>query len=131
MSNTVKIFCCNKSVSCGEIWFLQDIKNFTARRLFVGQCPVCNNNVAVLIEKRIDDNKQFVNSFTGINAVKTIFREKNRKVTVIPDIKIDSLYGWVYGVNTQIKNRKGQVVKVRQYASDFAGNKSLRKEINT
>ena len=129
MPERVQLKCCNKTVKCGDVWFLKDIKGFTARKIFIGQCSVCKNDVAILFEKRIEDNKMFVNELTGIEAVKTIFREKQRKVAILPDIKSDCLQGWVYGVNTQIKDRKGKVIKVRQYASDFSGKRALRKEL--
>jgi hypothetical protein len=126
---TMQLQCCNKDVCCGEVWFLNDVKGFTARKMFIGKCSVCNNEVAILIEKRIKDNKVYANELKGIDAVKTIFREKQRKVSVLPNIKTNSLYGWVYGTNIQIKNKKGKVLQVRQYSTDFNGNKELIKKI--
>lgn len=131
MSKNIDLFCCNKKITDGDLWFLSDIKGFTARKIYVGVCKVCKEDVAVLIETRIEDKKTFINEFKGIEAVKTIYREKKRKVTVIPNIKANCLYGWVYGVNTQIKNKKGKVTQIRQYASDFKGNKTLVKKLNT
>lgn len=130
MRKNILIKCCGKNIVCGDVWFLQDIKGFTARKIFIGNCPKCKNDVAVIFEKRIEDNKEFINGLTGIEAVKTIFREKRRKVAVFPDIKTNFLSGWVYGVNVQIKNKKGQVVQVRQYACDFrSGEKQLTKTL--
>lgn len=123
MPENILIKCCGHNIVCGNVWFLQDIKGFTARKIFIGNCPKCKNDVAVLFEKRIEDNKDFINSLTGIEAVKTIYREKKRKVAAFPNIQTSSLYGWIYGVNVQIKNKKGQVVQVRQYACDFKTNK--------
>ena len=34
-------------------------------------------------------------------------------------------YGWVYGINKQIKSKKREII--RQYACDFYGNKELIK----
>lgn len=127
MSKKVKLICCNKTIQNTELWFLSDIKNFTDRKLYLGVCPHCFEDVAMLFEKRISDNKIFINELTGIEAVKTMYREKKRKLTVIPNIKPHALYGWVYGVNTQIKNKKGEVTQIRQYASDFSNNKVLVK----
>lgn len=122
------VSCCNQNILCGEVWFLQDIKGFTARKMFIGQCPICKNKVAILFEKRCDDNKEFIDKVKGIEAVKTIFREQKRKVVVFPEIKLNSLSGWIYGVNTQIKNKKGEVTQIRQYASDFNGCKTIVKK---
>lgn len=123
--------CHNKKLTAGTLLFLQDIKNFTARKLFIAQCPVCRDYIAVLTEKRTTDNKVFVDEFRGIEAVKTIYREKKRAVSVLPDIQSDNLFGWIYGVNVEIKNKKGKIVQIRQYASDFANNKTLVKRIYT
>lgn len=73
--------------------------------------------------------KLYFDNFTGIEAVKAIYRAKKEVVTVVPDIKANDLYGWVYGVNKQIVNKKGEVTQIRQYASDFSGRKNLVKKI--
>ena len=121
--------CCNKPIKNGSLWVLSDLKDFTARKLYIGKCSVCGSEAVTLIEKRISDNKVFVNKIEGIEAIKTIYREKKRKLVELPNIKEDNLYGWVYGINTQIKDKKGNVTKIRQYASDFKGNRTLRKEL--
>ena len=129
MPNNFHLMCCNHKINDGELWFLSDIKGFTARKIYIGTCKICKEDVAILIETRKEDKKTFINEFKGIEAVKTIYREKKRKVTVVPNIKTNCLYGWVYGINTQIKNKKGVITQVRQYASDFKGNKKLVKKI--
>ena len=108
----------------GSLLFLRDIKGFVGRKLFI-----LEEDRAVLIETRIDDKKTFVNELSGIEAVKTIYREKKRVVKVFPKIDESCLDGWVYGVNVQIKNKKGQVSQIRQYASNFNGKKKLVKKI--
>ena len=121
--------CCNEKLKQGNVWLLRDIKGFTARKLYIGKCRICGEDSVILIEKRISDNKTFINYLGGIEAVKTIFREKKRKVAVYPDIEINGLYGWIYGQNIQIRNKKGQVVKIRQYAADFNGGRYKVKEL--
>ena len=121
--------CCNRKIKAGDCWFLKDIKNFTARKIFISKCSNCREVIAILTEKRISDNKIFINFTKGIEAVKTIYRERKRAIQIFPDIKINSLYGWVYGHNVQIKNKKGEITQIRQYASDFKGNKFLTKKI--
>ena len=121
--------CCNNQIKSGELCFLKDIKGFTARKIFITKCVNCKEIIVILTEKRITDNKVFINFIKGIEAIKTIYRERKRIVQTFPDIKINSLYGWVYGHNVQIKNKKGEVTQIRQYASDFSGNKSLVKKI--
>ena len=123
--SSMQLQCCNKDVICGDVWFLKDVKGFTARKMFIGHCSVCDNDVAILIETRLEDKKTFINKLNGIEALKTIFREKKRKVAVVPDIKTDSLFGWVYGVNKEIKNKQGKVTQVRQYACSLDNNKKV------
>ena len=121
--------CCNKKIKSGELCFLKDIKGFTARKILITKCDNCKEIITILTEKRISDNKIFINFSKGINAVKTIYRERKRIVQMFPDIKLNSLYGWVYGHNVQIKNKKGEVTQIRQYGSDFRGNRELVKKI--
>jgi len=129
VSKNIELICCNKKITDGDLWILADFKGYSKRKLLVGKCKVCGDDVALQIMTKLDTNKTYYNLYTGIEAVKTIYREKKRKVTVIPNIKANCLYGWVYGVNTQIKNKKGVITQVRQYASDFKGNKKLVKKI--
>lgn len=130
MPEQVKLMCCNKNINDGTLWILQDIKGLTARKMLIGTCSVCGDEVVVMVSKRVSDGKIFVDNFNGIEAVKTIYREKRRKITAMPDIKTECLYGWIYGVNTQIKNKQGKITKIRQYSSDFSGKKVLSKEIS-
>lgn len=122
------IMCCNMPLNIGEVWFLNDIKNFTARKLYKTKCPVCKEDIVLLFEKRISDNKIFINEIKGIEAVKTIYRENKRKLQIFPDIKTNDLYGWVYGINIQIK-KNGKITQLRQYSSDFKGKRVLVKKI--
>lgn len=130
MSEQVKLMCCNKNIVCGEVWFLADIKGFTGRKMYKTHCPICDKDSVILIETSTDNHKTYVNVLRNIEAVKTIYREKRRKITAMPDIKTECLYGWIYGVNTQIKNKQGKITKIRQYSSDFSGKKVLSKEIS-
>lgn len=123
------IVCCNQKIEIGDLWFLSDIKGFTARKLYIGTCKKCDEEYAVLIETRVSDNKTFVNKLKGIEAVKTMYREKKRKLMTFPRIKSSNLYGWIYGHNVQIRNKKGKVTQIRQYSSDFYGQKELTKSL--
>lgn len=115
--------CCSKKIICGEIWLLRDIKDFTSRKLYKGICSICGDDVVLLIEKRIKDDEIYARNIRGIEAVKTIYREKKRRLKVFENIKSDALYGWIYGINQEIKNKKGEVTKIKRFCSDFSGNK--------
>lgn len=126
----MKLICCNTEIDRIEAWFLKDIENFTARRLFFANCPICGQPVITLYEKRIADNKVFIDAnIRGLNAVKTLYREKSRIVTKICNLDKNNLYGWIYGKNVEIRNKKKEVTQIRQYSSDFHGNKTLSKKI--
>ena len=129
MSDEVVLSCCNKKVNVGELWFLQDFKGFTARKLYIGKCNVCGDDVALQIMTNTSTGKTYYNLYNGIEAVKTIYREKKRKVTTLPNIQANRLYGWIYGVNKEIKNKQGKTTQIRQYSSDMSGNKKLVKQI--
>lgn len=129
----MKLVCnhCNITVDKSEVWILKDIKNFTARKLLFANCPQCGEVVITLYEKRLSDNKVFVDeNIQGLNAVKLLYREKQRLVTKVVNIDSSNLYGWIYGKNIEIKNKKGEVTQVRQYAADYkTGKKNLTKTI--
>lgn len=125
------LLCCNKEVKKIELWILKDFKGFTQRKLLIGKCSICGDDVALQIMTSTKTGEKYYNLYNGIEAVKTIYREKRRKLVVIPDIKAEGLYGWLYGVNVQIRNKKGQVTQIRQYSCNYStGKKSLEKVIN-
>ena len=104
MSKKVFLSCCGQDVKTGEVWFLKDFKGFTGRKLFIGKCKICGDDVALHILTNIATGKTYYNLYNGIEAVKTIYREKKRKVAVFPNIQASNLYGWIYGINKEIKN---------------------------
>ena len=93
-------------------------------------CPSCNQIVLSMTEKRVDDGKVFITeNLYGKRAINVLYKEKNNILEKI-EIKDCSRIRWAYGQNVQIKNKQGQVIKVRQYAKDFSsGKRTLEKEI--
>lgn len=129
MSECSGLSCCNNQIKSGELWFLKDFKGYTARKLYIGKCNVCGDDVALQIMTSTNTGQTYYNLYNGIEAVKVIYREKKRKIAVFPKILSGELFGWIYGKNVEIKNKKGKVTQIRQYASDFNGNKTLVKKI--
>lgn len=120
---------CKTSIDKVDVWFLKDIKDFEARKLIIGLCSKCRRPVITLIEKRISDGQIFRDeNITGNNAVKIINRESKRALCKYFKVETNSLCGWVYGINTEIKNKKGETTQTRQYSSDFYGNKKIVKK---
>ena len=124
-----ELTCCNKVIKNGELWILKDFNGFVQRKLLKAICPICGDEVCLLIQTSTKNGNTYFDDFTHLEAVKTLYREKKRIVTVIADIQADKLYGWVYGINTQIKNKKGNVTQIRQYASNFQGERKLVKQM--
>lgn len=129
MSNYSDLICCANKIDSAQLWILADFKGFTKRKLLVGRCKVCGDDVALQIMTNVDNGKTYYNLYNGIEAVKIIYREKKKKLAVFPNIKTNCLYGWVYGVNVEIKNKNGCTTQIRQYAKNFDGIKQLVKKI--
>lgn len=122
--------CCGAKINKIELWILKDIQNFNSRKLTIAHCDKCHKIQLVLIEKRSSDGKVFTNIIDEKNVANVLLREKNRLLYRYYDIENDSLFGWIYGVNIEIKNKKGKTTQIRQYSSDFNGNKVIQKKIN-
>ena len=115
-----------------DIWFLSNTPLFCDRKLFLGKCPSCREDVALLIETRIKDRAVFKNYVTGFEEVKKICgRVKHQVAVTMREIAVSKgkPYGWTYGDNREIKNNKGNVFEIRQYRCDFYGQKEIVKRI--
>ena len=124
---------CNCGYTVNEkftrVYFLAESKKFKNRKLKVGYCPVCRTSIAILTEKRKADNEVFSDFYKGERALTIIKKEKKNVLFIIygqaQKIKDD----WTFGINKEIKNRKGEIMEIRQYASNFNGQKELIKTI--
>lgn len=122
----VEITCyCNNKVSFNEEWILQDIKGFTERKMAVAKCPICSKYHAFLSEKRTYDNKIFSQKIENKFVKKVLKREALRILQRNYFVNSLSLNGWIYGINKEIKNKRGEITQTRQYSSDFKGNKKI------
>ena len=121
---------CNTKNCVFEVLELKDIKDFTDRLLLISKCKVCNKDLAQLIEVRKSDNKPFIDTFFGLEAQKVIKRENRRLNQKRTFSQYKNFQKWVYGLNKEYKNKKGEVVRVKHYACDFStGKKRLEKTI--
>lgn len=123
---------CNLKFRADEIKFLYDKDNFIKRKLKIGRCPVCDKLVARLIETRIQDNQVFDTVYTKGKAEKIINQLSDEvaysSLDNIPANK--TLYGFRYGENREVKNKKTGEITLVQKACDFNGNKELVKKIS-
>lgn len=88
------------------------------------------DEVVFLYQKRKSDNAEYGNLLNGIEAIKALYREKRRVIIKRQNVSTKDAKEWIYGTNVQIKNKKGEIIKLRQYSTDFkTGAKKLEKEI--
>lgn len=108
-----------------KIIYLFDSPSFRSRYIKVGVCPKCGKLIAELHEERKADGKEFIDiksSFDAINFLKKIETQTNyswerKKEKNLP-------IGWKFGINIETKSGE-----IKQYASDFRGNKELVKSL--
>ena len=115
-----------------DIWFLSNTDKFIDRKLYLGRCPNCLSDVALLRETRIADNKVFEEKVIGYKKVKNICDKIRHHILFTKqDIKITKgkPFGWVFGINKEIKNKSGQIIEIRQSACDFYNQKEIRKAL--
>lgn len=121
---------CNEELKNFKIWQLEDIKDFKNREMFIVHCKHCRTITVALKEQRISDDKVFVNKIISErDSLRTMARESKRVVKEYITNDHNVLNGWIYGTNKEIKNKKGEVIQVRQYSSDFFNRKELIKKI--
>ena len=118
---------CNTKFKPHETWFLFDNKNFTARKFYLGTCPICKKGLAKLVETRKSDGKSFPEVISGAKLEKLmpiLIKDVNYTNEDMRKFK-KSPFGFCYGENREIHNSKGEVVEIRQFKCDFYGNKQL------
>jgi len=106
-----------------ETWFLHKNKEFHRRKLILGICPICDSDVAALVETRIKDGKMFRQVFYKKKVEDIIALLINQVYYASSDAvkKSKTPYGLCYGENKEIKNSKGEIVEIRQKRCDFFG----------
>lgn len=115
---------CKKEIKKASLVILKDLKDFTKRRMYYTYCPVCGIPVVTLMETRISDGKCFIKeNIYGKHAFRIFHNEKNRILAQYPLEPIKKLSGWIYGINVEIKNKKGETTQIRQYGADFKSSK--------
>lgn len=129
-----KIKFSNFTINPYDIWFLEGTKDFCNRKLLLGRTPQKHKTVVSLIETRIADAKVFVDTQAGLKAEKIIHNERSRILYTRQDVilsKKGKPYGWIYGDNREVRNKKGEVISIKQYSCDNFGNSELVKQIKT
>lgn len=121
----------NQKFVCLDVWFLENIKDFEDRKLFLGKTK-SGATIISLIETRTIDGKKFIDTQFGKKALKIIENEKPRvqytRLEVLSS-KRGKPYGWTYGENIEVKNNKGEIISIRQKRCDYFGQKEIINEI--
>lgn len=122
---------CNRKFKSFEKWFLFNNKDFINRKLSLGTCPICKSCIVELFEVRKSDGKVYRKVFYKKDAEKVIQQVIKDVEYTSGDIKQFSKepFGFSYGENIEIRNRKGEVIKIKQKKCDFYGVKKVVRNI--
>lgn len=116
-----------------DVWKLFDNEKYKNRKLSFGICPICRKPVAELNQIEINSNKIVSMKKIGISSQEFVEHFKSEieySKSKINKMKFQSApFGWIYGVNKEIYKKNSSKAEVKQYASDFYGNKILIKII--
>jgi hypothetical protein len=119
---------CNSKNKVIEIVTLKDSELCENRLIFKGFCAKCKQEIAVYLEIRKDDKKAFFKKKNNFELKALIKKEKRNIISFDKYNNCGS--GWRYGINKEIRNKTGKVLKIRQYGADYKTNKTeLEKEI--
>lgn len=127
----IKLF--NKVIIPYDVWFLEGIKDFCERKLFLGKTKK-NTIVTCLVEKRMYDGKIFEDVQIGENAKQVIEKEKKRVLYTRQEAIMSRKgkpYSWTYGDNKEIHNSKGKIIAIKQKRCDYFGNSEIVAIVDT
>ena len=120
--------CC--TFRADDIYYLKETNLYVTRKLFIGFCPICYKPVAELVEIRFDGvvTKDYQ---VGIKANELAQKHCDEILYSMRECNYlrfkSKPFGWKYGINKSVKLNGKECLK--QYASDFYGNKELIKTL--
>lgn len=122
---------CNSKHRADEILFLFSNNEYINRRLEILICPICDKQLARLVQTRIEDNKKIDTLLSGKKAKRLIESCRNEVDFSSLDTPKQKkvLYGFRYGENRERVNKKTGESTVVQMAVDFYGNKEKVNEV--
>ena len=120
---------CNSVFKPDDIWFLLDSENEKNRKIYLANCPICNKEM-VLYSSVKCNNELFEKYYysNGARKLKERFKKEITSTMLGFKEKYKMPYGFKFGINKEIR-KNGKVIGIKQYASDFWGNKILVKKI--
>jgi len=106
-----------------ERYSLIDNDNYILRRYEYGVCPICGNKVLTEYKTSRKDGTRFSDVLKKRKAEVAYKRFQKERQTEIYNSKIQtgnkSNMGFRYGINSEIKNNKGEIIGIKSYAKDF------------
>lgn len=117
----------NRKIKHSEIWFLADLDDFTNRKIYKFIHPDNNKVHIILSETNIETKRTYQQKTSGRTANNILEREKCRLLYTSYDIVVERSkpYGWTYGLNKEIHDKKGNVIRTEVSRCDFWGQKEL------
>ncbi len=120
------IFCCGTNHEPDLVYFLEPNEIFKQRRLEIlvacsGQNEQCHAFIAEFNQIKRNSQKVLVTRYKNQKAKKFVEKllKKNKWVLFKQECGSKSNMNWIYGENTQVKNKKTQCVEFVQKAVDF------------
>ena len=118
---------CNSKNKVIEIITLNDNEVCENRLIFKSFCPKCGQEIATYLEIRKCDKMAFFKK-KNQDELRNLIKKEKRNIIFFE--KYNNCTGWRYGVNKEIRNKNGKILKIRQYGADYKTNKTeLEKEI--
>lgn len=120
---------CNSVFKPYDIWFLLDLEHEKNRKIYIANCPICNKEM--VLYSSVKSNGEYFEKYYYSNGAKKIKERLKKDITSTMlgfKEKYKMPYGFKFGINKEIR-KNGKVVGVKQFASDFWGNKILVKKI--
>ena len=118
MPKIEELECCSEFLDDWKIVQLEDIKGFTNRSMKVGTCPKCGDVAVVLMYLNPTNDTLYGNLHNGIEAVQLLYKE-NKRIIKNSDVNGWTIRRWIYGTNSEVRDKAGNVKKIRQYSTDF------------
>jgi hypothetical protein len=103
------------------------------RKLYLSTCPICGACVVKLVETRKYDGEIFSKIYYKKEAEKLIQKMITQVEYTSADVKKFKKvpFGLCYGENTEIHNRKGEIIEIRQKRCDYFGAKEVIKKFKS
>jgi hypothetical protein len=120
---------CGNALKADKILILKDDERFYDRLIFVSVCPNCQRINTVKCQT---DNKGERHTKHEVSSKANRMLKRERKNIInLQNLVMRNTCGLCYGINKAIRNKKGEITQIRQYACDFNSKRDLIKKVYT